>query len=48
MDAAYRNALQKALGQPIPEPPPIEAVDQAAQEKPKTEVSSCSVIHDGN
>ncbi|KAH9902718.1 hypothetical protein C8Q73DRAFT_671496 [Cubamyces lactineus] len=33
-----KNALQKALGQPVPEPPPIEAVDQAAQEKPKTEV----------
>ncbi|KAI0775160.1 hypothetical protein BD413DRAFT_533621 [Trametes elegans] len=33
-----KNALQKALGQPIPPPPPIEAVDQAAQEKPRTEI----------
>ncbi|OSD06630.1 hypothetical protein PYCCODRAFT_1431646 [Trametes coccinea BRFM310] len=33
-----KNSLQKALGQPVPPPPPIEAVDQAAQEKPKTEV----------
>ncbi|KAI9066225.1 hypothetical protein FKP32DRAFT_1589733 [Trametes sanguinea] len=33
-----KNSLQKALGQPLPPPPPIEAVDQAAQEKPKTEV----------
>ncbi|KAI8969500.1 hypothetical protein BD414DRAFT_503262 [Trametes punicea] len=33
-----KNALQKALGQPAPSPPAIEAVDQAAQEKPRTEV----------
>ncbi|KAI0649060.1 hypothetical protein C8Q79DRAFT_948644 [Trametes meyenii] len=33
-----KNALQKALGKPVPAPPPIEAVDQAAQDKPKTEV----------
>ncbi|KAI0367817.1 TPR-like protein [Pilatotrama ljubarskyi] len=32
-----KNAVQKALGKPVPAPPPIEAVDQAAQEKPRTE-----------
>ncbi|OJT07373.1 hypothetical protein TRAPUB_1778 [Trametes pubescens] len=35
-----KNALQKALGKPVPAPPPIEAVD--AQEKPKTEVDELS------
>ncbi|KAI0707303.1 TPR-like protein [Earliella scabrosa] len=33
-----KNATQRALGQPVPQPPPIETVNQSADEKPKTEV----------
>ncbi|KAI1796872.1 TPR-like protein [Ganoderma leucocontextum] len=33
-----KNATQRALGQPVPQPPPIEAVNQAAEEKQRTEV----------
>lgn len=33
-----RNATQRALGQPVPQPPPIESVSQSADEKAKTEV----------
>ncbi|TBU41938.1 TPR-like protein [Dichomitus squalens] len=37
-----KNATQKALGQPVPPPPPIEAVNQAAEEKQRTEVEFLS------
>ncbi|KAI0749799.1 TPR-like protein [Daedaleopsis nitida] len=33
-----KNATQRALGQPVPQPPPIDAVSQSAEEKAKTEV----------
>ncbi|KAI0787610.1 hypothetical protein C8Q74DRAFT_1252825 [Fomes fomentarius] len=33
-----KNATQRALGQPVPQPPPIESVSQSADEKAKTEV----------
>ncbi|PIL35515.1 transporter [Ganoderma sinense ZZ0214-1] len=37
-----KNAAQRALGQPVPQPPPIEAVNQAAEEKQRTEVDFLS------
>ncbi|KAI0719342.1 TPR-like protein [Cerioporus squamosus] len=37
-----KNATQRALGQPVPQPPPIEQASQTAEEKQKTEVDLLS------
>ena len=42
--ALRRNATQKALGQPVPEPPPVDSAAPSAEEKMKTEVRRSNAL----